>query len=624
MQRIDKIHKKLTKKIKFYRRWHQFKYYNLTHWLTLIVFVFGFIWLYIYLPIFIENYEEDIYKYYIITKRVKAATPSIFTDPFGTLGIDLTLKDGYAEDLGVDTTRASLYIFHVYDWPNDVWNFKNRDAIYDDPAQRNINLILTFYMPKNMDKIRSATFATYIKRTVERYDGDSDYGCSQSAPDCYSAGDNQYPTWDAAPIVKYWQIENEVDSSFAWKDNPILQSPQNYAEIVNIIYPLVKEVCSDCQVILGSSLGSLNEAQNYFNQVFPLIGNHYNAFDIHHFDKATGQYKNIETKFGYFKNKNPNVPIILTETSTYSDTPITGSTGLPKPTQTEEEQAADLVKRYIFYTSLGAKKVMWNFLYETPFGNAEGIYWYTGLIYDGQGQYDKGDGVKKLAYYTYKKLSEKTKGSNWNNIATLKKNEEGVYLFKLTKNNQPIYVAWWDWFSGGASPKTVTLPVGDITTQTALITKVIPKQATGQEILDYSTAFETETATITNGSITITLNKKPVIIEKGPEVSLGEVPFASTESQPLEQLALCQESDWVYIDSTCQKEGAFTRSWTKQGLCEGGVIYPPIEFIACVYKYKISDFGGLFNDWHKTASVYDLNKDGIVNIKDLGLMMRNF
>ena len=41
-------------------------------------------------------------------------------------------------------------------------------------------------------------------------------------------------------------------------------------------------------------------------------------------------------------------------------------------------------------------------------------------------------------------------------------------------------------------------------------------------------------------------------------------------------------------------------------------------------KYTLSDFANLYQKWHTSDSTYDLNSDGIVNSKDLGMMMRNF
>ena len=45
------------------------------------------------------------------------------------------------------------------------------------------------------------------------------------------------------------------------------------------------------------------------------------------------------------------------------------------------------------------KKIFWNFLAERedPSGVDDGIFWYTGLVYDGSGNTDKGEDVKKLS-----------------------------------------------------------------------------------------------------------------------------------------------------------------------------------------------------------------------------------
>ena len=41
-------------------------------------------------------------------------------------------------------------------------------------------------------------------------------------------------------------------------------------------------------------------------------------------------------------------------------------------------------------------------------------------------------------------------------------------------------------------------------------------------------------------------------------------------------------------------------------------------------KYGLFDFANLYQKWHTSDSTYDLNSDGIVNVGDLAIMMRNF
>ena len=47
----------------------------------------------------------------------------------------------------------------------------------------------------------------------------------------------------------------------------------------------------------------------------------------------------------------------------------------------------------------------------------------------------------------------------------------------------------------------------------AVVTEVVPKFATGAEVTDYSSAFNTSTVALSGGSATLTLGDSPVLVE---------------------------------------------------------------------------------------------------------------
>jgi hypothetical protein len=143
-----------------------------------------------------------------------------------------------------------------------------------------------------------------------------------------------------------------------------------------------------------------------------------------------------------------------------------------------------------------------------------GYFDYTGLIYDGWGTGDLGLGTKKLGYYTYKKMTEMLEGSDWSSIQTIQASGN-VYIFKLTKNNAPVYVAWWDYFDEPSfvPGNTKTISITGVQGNSALITEAVPKFATGKDVTDYATAFNTQTVSASNGTVTLALNENPVFVE---------------------------------------------------------------------------------------------------------------
>ncbi len=121
---------------------------------------------------------------------------------------------------------------------------------------------------------------------------------------------------------------------------------------------------------------------------------------------------------------------------------------------------------------------------------------------------------KKLSYYTYKKMVEVLDGSDWNSIQTIQESDN-VYLFKFMKNGNPLYVAWWDYFNDPsyAMGKTRSISLSGLQGVSAVVTEAVPKFATGVEVTDYATAFNTQTVMVSSGSVTLTLNENPVFIE---------------------------------------------------------------------------------------------------------------
>jgi len=128
----------------------------------------------------------------------------------------------------------------------------------------------------------------------------------------------------------------------------------------------------------------------------------------------------------------------------------------------------------------------------------------------------RNDGLshKKLAYYTYKKMIEILDGSDWSVTQTIQETDN-VYIYKLMKNGNSLYVAWWDYFNDATYTPGTTIQVSLSGLQgvSAVVTETVPKFATGMEVTDYATAFNTSTLAVSNGSAALDLGENPVIVE---------------------------------------------------------------------------------------------------------------
>lgn len=358
-------------------------------------------------------------------------------------------------------------------------------------------------MPKDM-----TAYADFISAAAERYDGDN----INDAP--------------GSPIVNYWQIENEVDGNF-WDD-----TPANYATVLRESYEFIKNANPNAKILIsGISVpgGFYSFHKSVLDELSKYPDTYFDIMDVHWYESA-GDYKihpvgnyvladfltdlnsNLESS-GY-----GNVGIWFTETGTYSGSHVKDMLGNTKPAQSELIQASELLKRYVYFTSHGVEKIFWHHMQEgTSVAGYDGYFSNVGLIYNGQGGDDLGYGVKKLAYYSYKKTAEVLEESDWKNIVTVQE-QNGIYIYKFTKQGTPIWVAWND----SSITRTITISGITITQDQVRTTEAIPKYESGKDVADYTTAFQTDTFAVTNGAVTLTLGQRPVFVEAFTLTSIEE------------------------------------------------------------------------------------------------------
>ncbi|KKR47390.1 MAG: hypothetical protein UT83_C0010G0020 [Parcubacteria group bacterium GW2011_GWA2_40_143] len=312
------------------------------------------------------------------------------------------------------------------------------------------------------------------------------YTSDQKCKDSIRSTINQYKD-----TIKYWEFGTEPNGltpPTGWKGYA-----KEYATDLKEAYTIVKEECPDCYVVFGG-LGGVGVgatempggAADFLKDALSAgAGSYFDVFEFKQHSANASDYKEIVTKLNIYSKifsdngVNINNKLIFIETATHDGSPnpkYNYSPGLKS--QTQAQQATGLLKYYIYSISQGIDKIFWNLVYERHnFGSTgatrpdapsipEGssVFDYYGLINNPD---NDGDSSKKLAYYTYKKMVEVLDGSDWNNIQTIQE-KDGIYIYKFTKNNK---------------------------------------------VTDYSTAFNTETKTVSGGKVTITLKDIPVFVE---------------------------------------------------------------------------------------------------------------
>ncbi len=399
-------------------------------------------------------------------KRVETSLINNENSPFGFL-IDVPRYSKELTDLNIKWVRLSGLdglIWAIAEPEKGKFEFKKLDREIQDFYEKGVNLLMTVssfnlwdqYGPgtvidkKNPEKNKKLVvlrlpkdleaYSRFLQRAVERYDGDG----IDDAP--------------GSPVVRYWQIHNELD--FFWKD-----TPENFAELLKVSYLAIKKANPQAQVVIGG-IGGINSKKGY--NLYASIIRHlhkikdrkddrfFDVFDLHWVSTAQGyiqflnkrqgvnlgdfldRLRTLLDRYGY-----TNVPIFMTEMSTYSGCPK--RRGKRIDCQTEEEQAIGLLKFFIYPFSKGVSKIFWVSVHEFHHfaGKVNGVFDNVGLIHN-----PKNDGMsgKKLAFYTYRLLIEKTKGVDWSTLERIDVGEKDVHLFKVMRNGSPLYIVWWDNF----------------------------------------------------------------------------------------------------------------------------------------------------------------------------------
>lgn len=333
-------------------------------------------------------------------------------------------------------------------------------------------------------------------------------------------------------FISYWQIGNEP---------PLREGYSDYAKFQQITYEAIKEANPDAKVLIAGLAGNMDTASindnSYESVLKELKGKYFDIFDIHFYGDAKGGtlapkeedgrqsrflgYRDFKTVYSYYrglldKNGFSRVPIWITEMGTFSGTIGSAPHSF---TQTEAEQARDLVKRYVYPLSLGVKKIFWAFGIGEGFGEWDDDFFdHTGFVYTGKDGLHKFD-ERKLGFYAYKLMTEKLEGSDWSKVETIKEDEVNhIYVYKFLKGGKVIFAAWWDYFQDQAYParKERQFTLAGIKSAEAVITEALPRFSSGKEVeaSDYKASFNKKTVKVNKGEAVVALGENPVYIEE--------------------------------------------------------------------------------------------------------------
>ncbi|MCL4472320.1 MAG: hypothetical protein M1455_00040 [Actinobacteria bacterium] len=328
---------------------------------------------------------------------------------------------GLTTELGVSWVRMDFYF--------DGWKFIEQPAYLEQLHARGFEVV-GCVLPMNSSAPEDlTTFRTNLDHLVRRY-----------------------------PWIKIWQIGNEPDLSW---DNP-----DDYPRFFFAARDEVLANCHDCKIALagagarwpGQDMEGWRHSLDVYDRIIGDIASQspgnakpFDIIDMHFYDFAGTEERMLETMKDYQSllprhGLSPEIDFWVSECAT-----PTGSLSWPPnaPSQTEDQQAAELVARFV--TMLGAQvdRVSWARFYENyRYEDIEdGFFDHCGLVYNGLGT-EAGSGItagtKKLGFRAYQTLISQLTGSS-----QVSRIDDGKYRFSFPDDRSPVYVLW---NAGGTEP----------------------------------------------------------------------------------------------------------------------------------------------------------------------------
>lgn len=288
-------------------------------------------------------------------------------------------------------------------------------------------------------------------------------------------------------IVKVWWVGNEPDFHGNMASYP------QYLDTLQRAYRAVKAADPSALVATGglahgARMDSSNKSYQFLQWLLQNGGQQY--FDILAFHHQGGHeaWADLKNTVALFKNLmqryNCSKPMFVTEIATHDGAPSSSNPIIgPVSPQSEREQAAGMVKRYVYGRHLGIKVLFWNLLVERHnFANrADSYYNNVGLVHNPA---NDGKNHKKLAYYSYKMMTDTLEGVDWDAM-TLQQTPTGAFVFTARSRirQEPVYVIW----GSGTEFTRVTLQVDP--GKTVLAKPAVPGYQSGDEVWNYDLAF---------------------------------------------------------------------------------------------------------------------------------------
>jgi hypothetical protein len=338
-------------------------------------------------------------------------------------------------------------------------------------------------------------YLDFISQAAERYDGD---------------GINDAP---GSPVVTYWEIGVEMWRGEGWSAKHggkiwFGGTPEKYADLFVRTYKAIKSANPNAVVGMAGAnpLRDLETGTNYeetllqkTKELTKNIPDFSFVYGLHFYPGGKGNFDTYAEMINVARatlNENGfyNIPIATTDMASFllRDDPLK-----------EQKVAEDIIKYNVFGLAHDMKIIIWAQLSD-GLDEVYGKKFEAGFISTPSMSPRDNTHYKNLGFYTYKLMVEKLEGSDWSNIQAVQESD-GIYIYKFSKSNKPIWVAWGDY------SKIINLKVNS---DKVTITEAIPDAENAAQ-LTKEVSFKTEVKEVTEGSVSFSLGSNPVYIEEG-------------------------------------------------------------------------------------------------------------
>ncbi len=348
--------------------------------------------------------------------------------------------------------------------------------------------------------------------------------------------------------VRYWSVDNEQASlyvpAYCGSASSLnaecgARAAAAYATLVERTSRVLRDLDPQAKIVFGGPGGGTpdEEYELFYKPALTMLrekdpSGNFDCFDFHNFglsaqygtnprDKGLDYFRGFLESAGY-----PGKCILVKAGATHSGQDLAAQNKRLHALQSETDQAVYLVKRLAYHLGSGVRLILWGEVREDE--ESHGTYSHNGLVYNGIPKSvdcssaketpcpDPGNGIRKLAYYSFKLMVEKLNGMIPEQSAALPTGTDGVFAYRFPRTSGSTWIVWSD-----VGPRSVPLLLEGVPDGPVTVTEAVPRFSapfqTQENKLDaarYPAFFTSTTISVVGGKVRLAVGPLPLVIAR--------------------------------------------------------------------------------------------------------------